>query len=358
MKLNSPSYNNLAGYYCYKVSDSCRRGFYLAEKMGEVYEAYDMEVQGTGRGRGAVILMTDKGVRQVSSLNGTDERLQQEKEFKDKIYEKGFCNIDRVVANREDELVTCDRYGNPFVCREYFQGRECNASSIRDLEKAVINLAWFHRAGRELYMEENTSYTKKTPGNLDRKVNELRRIRNFVSRRTLKNDFEMLYIKTFDYFYSQAEKCLSLFQDNFTYNDKWLGYCHGSYNYHSVMFCDGYIATINFDRFHVGYQLMDLYQFLRKAMEKNRYDITMAKDILSAYSQINYLEHEDYEFIYLMYSFPEKFWKISNRYMNTRKSYISPVLMEKLQKVIEDDQEKLKILSEINDTYGLHKLTN
>jgi len=48
------------------------------------------------------------------------------------------------------------------------------------------------------------------------------------------------------------------------------------------MFCDGYIATINFDRFHVGYQLMDLYQFLRKAMEKNRYDITMAKDILSA----------------------------------------------------------------------------
>ena len=92
-------------------------------------------------------------------------------------------------------LVTCDRYGNPFVCREYFQGRECNASSIRDLEKAVINLAWFHRAGRELYMEENTSYTKKTPGNLDRKVNELRRIRNFVSRRTLKNDFEMLYIK-------------------------------------------------------------------------------------------------------------------------------------------------------------------
>jgi len=42
--------------------------------------------------------------------------------------------------------------------------------------------------------------------------------------------------------------------------------------------------------------------------------------------------HEDYEFIYLMYSFPEKFWKISNRYMNTRKSYISPVLIGKTPK--------------------------
>ena len=62
MNLNIPlNTMNLAGYYCYKVSDSCRRGLLLAEKMGEVYEAYDMEVQGTGRGRGAVILMTDKG---------------------------------------------------------------------------------------------------------------------------------------------------------------------------------------------------------------------------------------------------------------------------------------------------------
>lgn len=79
--------------------------------MGEVYEAYDMEVQGIGRGRGAIILMTDKGIRQVAALNGTDERLLQEKQFKDSIYEKGFCYIDRVVPNSDEELVTCDRYG-------------------------------------------------------------------------------------------------------------------------------------------------------------------------------------------------------------------------------------------------------
>ena len=57
----------------------------MAEKMGKVYEAHDMEVQGIGRGRGAIILMTDKGIRQVAALNGTDERLLQEKQFKDSI---------------------------------------------------------------------------------------------------------------------------------------------------------------------------------------------------------------------------------------------------------------------------------
>ena len=326
--------------------------------MCEVYEAYDMQIESIGRGRGAIILRTDKGIRQITSLSGTDERLQQEKDFKDKMYDKGFCYIDRVIPNVDDEIVTCDRYGNPYVCREYFEGRECSFSNIRDLEKAVLNLALLHKAGRELYIEEGSRPLLKMPGNLDRKVRELRRIRNFIRDRNKKNDFEILYIKSFDYFFEQAEKCLELYCLHFKCDERWIGYCHGSYNYHSVMFCDGYIATTNFDRFHVGYQLMDLYQFLRKTMEKNKYDIEVARDILSAYNQMMHLSREDYEFIYLMYSFPEKFWKISNRYMNTRKSYISPVLVEKLQKVIEDDQEKLKILSEISDTYGLHKLTN
>ena len=155
----------------------------MAEKMGEVYEAYDMQIESIGRGRGAIILRTDKGIRQIASLSGTDERLQQEKDFKDKMYDKGFCYIDRVIPNVDDEIVTCDRYGNPYVCREYFEGRECSFSNIRDLEKAVLNLALLHKAGRELYIEEGSRPLLKMPGNLDRKVRELRRIRNFIRDR-------------------------------------------------------------------------------------------------------------------------------------------------------------------------------
>lgn len=326
--------------------------------MSEVYEAYDMKVQSTGRGRGAVILVTDKGVRQISPMTGTDERLALEKDFKDKMYEGGFSYIDRVVPNTEGELVTCDRYGNPYVCREYFQGRECSSGSVRDLEKAAINLAQLHRAGRQLYIDSDARPLTKPPGAPGSKTRELKRIRAFISRRTVKNDFEVVYIKSFDYFYRQAEKCLEAYNSRFKADERWAGYCHGSYNYHSVMFCDGFIATMNFDKFHIGYQLTDLYQFMRKALEKNRYDMQMAIDILDSYSQINHLDRSDYEFLYLMLSFPEKFWKISNRYMSARKSYISPVLNEKLGKVIEDDQQKQKILSEFSSTYGVHKLTN
>lgn len=370
----------------------------MSEKMREVYEAYDMEIQGVGRGRGAIVLTTDKGVRQISPLLGSELRLAQEKDFKDKLVNAGFPYVETVVENKEGELFSVDRYGNAFVCREYFQGRECSPTCLRDMEKAAINLARFHQISREIYEdatcrlpekrgihlpEESTSQSlddskrqlpedgksdqiksrlsgdkkDREPGNLPSKARELRRIKNFMEKRSVKSDFELTYMRNYDYFYNQAAECLEMFKKNFVGSPRWNGYCHGTYNHHSVTFCDGFIATINFDRFHEGYQLMDLYQFLRKAMEKNGYDIQMFADILGAYSQIQPLEKEDYEFIYIMYSFPEKFWKIGNRYMNRRKSYISPVLMEKLAKVIEDDQEKKKILREISCFYGLHKLT-
>lgn len=328
----------------------------MPEKMSEVYEMYDMEVLGMVRGRGAIILKTDKGIRQVCPMTGADRRLAFEKEFKEKLYNAGFVHIDRCVENTDGELITCDRYGNPYVVREYFEGRECQAGNTRDLTEGAGNLAELHVKCREIYEQEKGKNTIKLPGNFHGKNQELKKIRAFVSKRPDKNEFELLYIKAFDYFYLQAKKCEEMLkEEQVFYTEKNRGYCHGTYNYHSILFCDGYIATTNFERFHPGCQLMDLYQYIRKVMEKNSYNFELVVKILSEYGRIIPLNQEDYSFIYMMYRYPEKFWKVSNRYMNSRKSWLSPVNMEKLQRVISDEQEKIKILREFSSYYGVHK---
>ena len=325
----------------------------MSEKMSEVYEAYDMEILGAVRGRGSMILKTDQGIRQISPFDGSEERLEQEREFKENLYETGFHHIDRCVPNREGELITCDRYGNPYVMREYFEGRECNPGSICDLNQAAANLAVFHIRGRELYAKEGRTYAYREPGNFRRKTQEMKKIRSFISKRPTKNDFELLYIEAYDAFYRQAIDCQAMMDAcDRTNIAGYIGYCHGAYNYHSVLFCGGYLATVNFDRFHVGYQLIDLYQFIRKVMEKNNYNFNMAVKIIEEYDRILPLTEEDYRYIYILYSYPEKFWKVSNRYMNSRKCWISPANLEKLSKLITDEQEKQKFLSDFCNHYG------
>lgn len=325
----------------------------MSEKMGEVYEAYDMEVQGVARGRGTIILRTDKGIRQVFPVTVSEERLRQEKEFKESLYEEGFRHIERLIENTEGELITYDRYGNPFVIKEYFDGRECNPTSLYDLASASENLAIFHVRGRTLYASEERTYAYKEPGNFARKTKEIKKIRSFISKRPVKCDFEQMYMEAFDMFYEQAVKCQEMMAKcSRTDLAGKIGYCHGSYNYHSVLFCDGYMATVNFDRFHVGYQLTDLYQYIRKVLEKNNYNFNIAVRLMEEYDRIIHLTNEDYRYIYILYSYPEKFWKISNRYMNSKKCWISPANLEKLKKVITDEQKKQEFLREFCNHYG------
>ena len=51
-------------------------------------------------------------------------------------------------------------------------------------------------------------------------------------------------------------------------------------------------------------------------------------------------------FIYVLFSYPEKFWKIANGYYNSNKAFLSPKYTEKLQTVIEQEREKNAMLEE------------
>ena len=118
-----------------------------------------------------------------------------------------------------------------------------------------------------------------------------------------------------------------------------------------MVFQDKVPYTINFEKMQYGNQLTDLYHFLRKAMEKNHYSGYIRKNILNAYSKERYLKKGDYLYLYYMLSYPEKFWKIINRYMNGRKTWIPPKNIEKMQQVIQGEKEKKNFLEEFEADY-------
>lgn len=323
----------------------------MSEKKSEIYEAYDMEIYQTSRGRGAVILKTDLGILQLRQLDVNESRLNAEFLFKEKIYEAGFCNIDRCVKNKDGELLTYDRYGNPFVLRRFFEGKECNIANPDEINMAVDNLALFHIAGKKVFDSTESDVHIRLSGDFRKRNMELKRVRNFISKKRPRKVFEDTYIKAFDYFFEQALECeKNSNTDGGLQNNAHLGYCHGMYNQHSVLI--NYVGdkipivgTINFDKFHVGNQLSDLYHFMRKTVEKNNYSYDILLNILKRYNNICPLTEKDIDYIYTLYCYPEKFYKISNQYINSGKNWISPKMLEKLEKVIHDEEKKKNLLS-------------
>jgi CotS family spore coat protein len=329
----------------------------VAEKMSEVFEMYDVRLDHIGRGRGAMLLQTDKGVRQIRATTAGEKRLQAEYDFKEHMYLAGFPHIDRLVKNVEDELITYDRYGNPFVMRMFFDGREMGVSNKNEIMLAVDNLVALHRAGRTVWQEVDRDMQIREKNDVKRRNREMKRVHNYIVKQSPKREFESLFMQAFPYFYEQGLNCEQA-EAGTAGESEHMGYCHGTYNHHSVLVCGTadarYIATINFEKYHIGNQLQDLYYFIRKTVEKNGYAFALLTAILERYQQGIPLQQMDVAYICGLYRYPEKFYKLSNQYMNGSKTRISPKMVEKLNRIMEEEEKKQTLLEKLS-SYNISK---
>lgn len=70
-------------------------------------------------------------------------------------------------------------------------------------------------------------------------------------------------------------------------------------------------------------------------------------DLIRGYDRVRKLSPEELKYLYVYLAYPEKFWKIANRYYNSHKAWLSGRNIEKLEKVVaqEDAREQfLKML--------------
>ncbi len=325
----------------------------MPDKMVDVYGAYDLQINQVMRGRGAFVLRTDKGIFQLKALDVNPSRLEAEYEFKESLVELGFDSIDYVVKNQDDQQYTCDRYGNPFVMRRFFLGRECNPMNNQDVIMGVRNLARFHQVGKEAFEKTEKDVHIRITGDFKKRNQSIKRVNNYILRQKSKREFETKFLKTFDYFYGQGERCQKDYE-GMSQCKNHLGYCHGMYNHHSIIINiddRAAVGTISFDKFYLGNQMDDLYHFIRKMVEKNDYSFGVLTTILDEYSRINPLTKEDYRYIYINYCYPEKLYKLGNQYMNGSKNWLSPKLLEKMNKFIEDEGKKQLIIDRMEKAY-------
>lgn len=392
----------------------------MPEKLAEVYEQYDLDIVSTRKGRGATILSTSEGIRILEPFRGNQTRLEQEYVLKQLFQQQGWENLDILYLNRDEMLITCDRYRQPYVLKRYFEGSECDMKNPQDIARGIQLLARLHISGWEvarlfpkawkLYQKEKEkkrieeivqameagvdlerlSYLYDIPldsfehlseslakpeeeevsdgveqvmeqdiqKTFDRHNKQLQKIRRFILRVKRKNSFENLFLQVFGDFYTQGLECVKLLSENKdrygtdAIKNHW-GICHGSYNQHNVILNPQGEAVVHFEHFSRGNQLNDLYQFARKVMEKNHYDRALLNCMLMEYNKIIPLTRADYGYMYVLFSYPEKFWKIANSYYNTNKAFLSPKYVEKLEAVIVQEEEKKQLLQQFEKEYGI-----
>ncbi|MCD8074814.1 MAG: hypothetical protein LUF27_07230 [Lachnospiraceae bacterium] len=120
----------------------------MNDRSLRVLEQYELEVISTRRGRGSWIFETSQGLRILSEYSGSENRALFQNCVMDRVRDGGYRNVDKILPNREGNLVSKDREEHRYVVKEWYTGHECDTSNEVEVLAAVQNLARLHRLMR------------------------------------------------------------------------------------------------------------------------------------------------------------------------------------------------------------------
>lgn len=321
----------------------------MYNRENHILEQYPFEVKQTMKGRGAIICDTDKGLKILKEYKGSEGRAEFLYSLLEFLKEHGQERIDCIVKNKEEKTVTTDIDGTVYMVRDWYEGRECDTKNRDDILRAVRQLADLHKVLRE-FPQEIPEYLQVQDNTLllenERHTRELKKVRNYVYSKKKKNDFERKFLQSYKMFYQEAEQVVNLQKQALecTEAGEIYGICHGDYNQHNVIFNKQVISVLNFEKSSYDVQAGDLGNFMRKIMEKHNWNMGLGRDMLFAYEQVRTMTLEERKQLYIRLAYPEKFWKIANHYFNSSKAWVCGRNLEKLEKIIAQNEARESFL--------------
>ncbi len=325
----------------------------MNDRAVELLGQYEIEVQRTRKGRGAIVCDTDQGCLILKEYSGSQERIELQNRLLKQTADAGLVEAEAIIPNKEGGLLAADGDGVKYVLKTWREARECSIHDKEECVEAVRLLARLHESMVLPGETPNLPMAFSTEKEYEKHNKELKRVRKFLRQKGQKTWFEIELLHHFDFFLEQAQAMTEEWKKycNETADTEkeqdCAAFCHGDYQYHNILRDDRGWFLVNFEKCLRDNPIRDLYLLLRKLLEKGNWSVELGADLLEAYGKERPISAHSWIDLYYRFAYPEKFWKIVNFYYNSGKSWIPGRNQEKLERVAAQEKEKQKFLDEV-----------
>jgi len=237
-------------------------------------------------------------------------------------------------------------------------GRECSFDNDADLARSARALAAMHLASSGGEYPEEFTFARRELGLMPaiflHRVNELKRFKKLARRG--KSKFDYIYIKEVDYFIEEGEKILEALNSSAymslvqkAANESTI--CHRDFTQHNIVFYGEDAYILGFDNCGIEIKEYDIANFLRRKMRKHGWDLAVAKLMLDNYRALCKLREEEFQVLKIIIGFPQKLWRIANKFYNSKRSWSEKGCLEKLNEVILESAPLKKFLDNFDSIW-------
>ncbi len=322
-----------------------------------VFDQFGISVYRTVRGRGAFICETSDGMKLLRETVYSREKYAKEDFVTRALFDSGYETVDVFCKTLAGELFAEDEDKKKYYLKNWFEAAECDVKSYHDVISAVAGIARMHlhlnliRVNRE-ELPFKIPVAESTKARFGRKYKEMRSINNYLRKKKKKTDFERKAWENMQGYLLEAESAMELLEQ-FDYDrlfqnaEEKVTLAHGSCNHHNILTGRDYVAVVNFERAHINLQITDLYDFMRKILEKYHWDIKLAYRMIDEYNRVKTISEEELKLLAVLFGYPEKYFKIMNHYYTSSKAWIPDKDIEKLNVVINQNEARLRFVESL-----------
>ena len=317
----------------------------------EIAENYGLDVKNIVPYKDTWLAVTQQGRKVVRKIPLSPGRLKFVHGAKEHLICNGFTGVDRYL---------CTLSGEPFfnfdnscyTLIDFVDGRESSFDNDGDVQRAAISLAEMHRASRGYVAPAGCKVQNdlgKLPVYFKKRLEDIKKLKKQAKKGT--GRFDQLFLQYADFFIDLGEKSIAeLAASNYDRLAENTGkeglFCHHDYTHHNIMMAAETTVIMNFDYCCHELKVYDIANFIRRKMRKCEWDISKSEIIINSYNSREKLDENDLDVMRIILQFPQKFWRVINRYYNSRRSWSEKSFVNRLQEVIDETGPHMQFLKD------------
>jgi CotS family spore coat protein len=315
----------------------------------DIASKYDLDIRNITPFKDVFILNTQKGKKLLRKSSLPGERIVFIHSAKEHLYNNGFTNVDRFICTLDGQPYIAIEESN-YTLIDIIEGEECNFDNKRDVIGASKLLAGLHKASKGFKAPEGCKPKDdlgKLPVYFSKRLDEIKKLKKVAKKG--KTKFDYMFLEYFDYFSTLGENSIDLISksnyENLVAEAKEEGIiCHHDFTHHNILCSGDRFSIINFDYCCFELKVYDLANLIRRKMRKCDWDISEAKVIVDSYRTIEDLSEGEMFVMKIMLQFPQKFWRVINKYYNSKRSWSEKSYVAKLQEVVDEIEHHKKFM--------------
>jgi CotS family spore coat protein len=285
---------------------------------------------------------TNRGVYCLKCANKGEHKMLFIYSVLKHLVDHGFKKVSAPVPSRDGSPLV--KFGPQiYFMTEWVSGTPCSFQREDHLTEAAKTLAEFHQKAkgpkllpgakaREMYRKWLDIFRQRT--------GELTEFKKIVLEKKSPNEFEKRYLSFADEFIYLGEKaCHTLDASNYRKiakeAEKEKTFTHrdvAARNFIIGEKKEAFLIDFDYSRFDI--RAADVVRLMERALRDEKWDIEKGDLILKSYHKVYPLEQEQYQVMLAFFQFPQKVWRISNRYFKGKYHWQEEGFLKKLMSAV------------------------